>query len=414
MKLEMNQIKEYYLGEVKKEWLSASSLFPDFLSEIPEETKKSNRQYIQAIFDDFQKQVKCYPRLPFRRKKWKQAMVELINTVIFNETVIGIHKALDLRELDAFQEELKEFLRHVRRFAPELSLDEIGQALRNYIVYAMFKVIHRDSTGFCRAGFGYSMLYPFTDNYIDSKSNTPEEKSEYNKIIRDKIDGREVNPRTDHQRKTCELLDAIETVYSRNVGSSAFLLLGMMLEAQEISIRQQKKEGFLDENDRLNISLYKGGISVLIDRFFVNKELNDEEMILYLGLGFFLQLADDLQDISEDSRQGYQTLLTLDLSPGEEERVVNKLLNFVHNTMGIFQAENDTFKNFVLVNCYQLIFTSVIGSREYFSGEYIDKIERYLPVDTGFYEDIKKSFFVNKDSKLHDRYMKVLDEVLFD
>jgi hypothetical protein len=278
----------------------------------------------------------------------------------------------------------------------------------------MFKVIHGVKTGFSMAGFGYSMLYPFTDNYIDSKAFSPEEKAEYNKIIRDKIEGRSVHPRTKHQKKTCELLQAIESEYPRSTGTSAFLLLFMMLEAQEKSIYQQHSKVFLTEEERLDISLYKGGVSVLIDRFFVGKELNDDELILYLGLGYFLQLADDLQDIKDDSRQSYQTILTLDLSPSQEEKSVNKLLNFVHDIMGSYQAENDTFKNFVLANCYQLIHTSIIGSKEFFSQKYLDRIEKYLPIKYPFYEEVKKSFFAGEDRRKHDRYLKVLDEVIFD
>jgi hypothetical protein len=302
----------------------------------------------------------------------------------------------------------------VRSFAPELTLEDIGQALRNYIVYAMFKVIHQTKTGFSMAGFGYSMLYPFTDNYIDNTKNSPEDKSEYNTLIRDKIAGREIHPRTIHQQKTCDLLQAIESEYPRDQITPAFHLLHMMLEAQENSLRQQHRGVLLSEEERLDISLYKGGISVLIDRFFVRKELTEEDILMYLGLGFFLQLADDLQDIGSDSRQGYQTLLTVDVSPDKEEKLVNKMLHLVHNTMGSFEAENNLFKNFVLANCYQLVYTSVIGSREFFSKEYLDRIEKHLPVSCAFYERVKSSFAVPADSRLHHKYLKVLDTVIFD
>lgn len=413
MLLDKEKIKEYYLGEVKKQWLTASDAFPNFLSVITEDKKEENEQYVQDILTGFQKHVKSYSRLPFKQKRWKRNILTMINDILFHETVLGIHQSMNTEELNAFQEELMEFLRRVRRFAPELSLDEIGQALRNYIVYAMFKVIHRSDVGFSMAGFGYSMLYPFTDNYIDSKSNSSEEKAEYNKIIHDKIEGKEIRTRTVYQRKTCDLLQAIESEYPRNLDSSAYLLLLMMLEAQENSIRQQQSAVLLTPEERLDISLYKGGISVLIDRFFVHKELTEEELILYLGLGFFLQLADDLQDIKSDSEQGYQTILTVDLSHGQEEKIINKMLHFVHNTMGSFQAENDLFKNFVLINCYQLIYTSLIGSKEFFSQEYLNKIEALLPIKYGYLENVKQGFFVPTGSKLHKRYMRILDEIIF-
>lgn len=414
MLLKKDRIKEYYLEEVRKKWLSAEASFPDFLTVIPDEAKAENERYIQSVFTEFQKLVQSYSCLPFRQVRWRKRMQSLIHDLLSQENVIGIHNALDSDGLTAFYEEMKDFLRHVRRFAPELSLEDIGQALRNYIVYAMFKVIHQSSEGFSLAGFGYSMLYPFTDNYIDSKSHTTQEKAEYNDIIRAQIEGRKVVTKTVHQKKTCDLLRAIESEYPRDEDNSAYLLLLMMLEAQENSIRQQHRKTLLTPEERLDISLYKGGISVLIDRFFVRKGLNDEELILYLGFGFFLQLADDLQDIKIDSEQGYQTILTVDLSPVQEERIVNRMLNFVHNTLGVFRAENNLFKNFVLDNCYQLILTSVVRSREFFSPQYLQQIEQYLPVKMNYLEQVREGFFVPKHSKLHKRYLKILDQVISD
>ena len=424
MLLESNKDIQNYLNTMKSEWLAASNYFPDFLSEISKETKTRNEQYIQTISNDFQKQLKGFSRIPIGHKKRKQKMINLLTDVICNETIIGIHYCMDQKTLEAFQEELKEFLRHVRKFAPELSFDDVGQALRNYIVYVMFKEIKQIKSGFSMAGFGYSMLYPFTDNYIDSINYSDKEKTEYNKIIRDKIEGKEVHPKSMHQRKTCELLQAIESEYPRDNDSTVFTLLLMMLEAQENSIRQQykmnwqanslvmKKDLPLTAGERLDISLYKGGISVLIDRFFVQKEITEDEWIFYLGLGFFLQLADDLQDIKNDSMQGNQTIFTVDLHHGQEKKIVNKMLHFVHHIMDAYQAENDIFKNFILSNCYQLIYSSAIGSKEFFSKDYLDELEKYLPVTYPFLENTKKNLIENKDTKIQDRYMKILDDII--
>ena len=414
MLLEKNAILEDYLNRVKRVWLSSSDTFPDFLSEISYEIKLQNETNLQTILDDFHKKVKCFRRIPFRRKSWKLKMLKLINDVLYNETIIGMHHSMNRQSTDAFQEELKEFLRQVRKFSPELSFEGIGQALRNYIVYAMFKEIHQQQSGFSRAGFGYSMLYPFTDNYIDSKTYSAEEKAQFNQIIRDKIEGKVVHPNSKYQQKTCALLQAIESEYPRETTSAIYPLLLMMLEAQENSIRQQHSSPLLTSEERLDISLYKGGVSVLIDRYLINKDLSEAEVTLYLGLGFFLQLADDLQDIREDSLQGHQTILTLDLSCRQEELLVNKMLHFVHNIMDSYQAENHAFQRFVLANCYQLIYTSVFGSSEFFTQEYLNRIEKYLPVSCSLYETLQKGMSINQDNDNEDKYLKILDTLIMD
>lgn len=410
--LEMLNEKDNYLSKIKQEWLLTSHLFPDFLPEISKETKLENELYIQTFSKDLEKQMKRYSRIPLTHKKWRHKTSQIIENVLYHETIIGIHKSMNQQTIDTFQEDLKEFLRNVRSFAPEFSFIDIGQAIRNYIVYAMFKGIHQKESGFHMACFGYSMLYPVTDNFIDSKMNSPKDKQEYNQIIRDKIEGKEVHPKSPHQLKTCELLQAIETQYPRISKPEIYQLLLMMLEAQEISISQQNKDLSLTLDNRLDISIYKGGISVLIDRYFVDLEITEEDFIFYLTFGFFLQLADDLQDIKEDSLLGNQTIFTLELHSAEAEKIVNKMLHLVHHLFSTYQAPNDDYKYFILTNCYLLMYTSVIGSKEFFSNEYLKNIEKYLPTSFPFLENLLNNRIENKDRKLQNKYIHILDEML--
>lgn len=410
--IDKNTIKDKWLEVIKKDWLEAKDSFPDFLEEVSVDEKLRNEQYIQEITDNFQRQVTRYPRLPFHRKKWIKNTVAIIDNVLHNEAILGLHDALPSREIDEFYKEIKNFLKRVRTFSPEMTFYDIGQAIRNYIVYAVFKKIHRMKSGYSEAAFGYSMLYPFTDNYIDSTTLSEVQKQDYNKLIRHKLEGKLVHPKASHHRKTCDLLQAIEDSYSRAENSTIFSLLLMMLEAQEESLLQQKKGVGLSLEERLNISLYKGGVSVLIDRFLVNKEMTDADMKFYIGYGLFLQLADDLQDIGEDSRRSWQTLFTLDLSSAQEEKIVNQMLHFIQKLTKEYQAEDETFKNFILSNCYLLILTSLAGSKEYFSKEYLDKMEAYLPLTYSYYEQFQNNRIENKDIRIQKKHMKILDSLL--
>jgi len=412
MLLDRNLIKETCMNEIRDEWLTAPSSFPDFLPEIERDRKTQNEQYIQSVFDLFQKQLKCFPRNARRRGSWKRKTLGLLKLVMQEETILDTHRAMDQQAMDAFLDEIGNFLVHVREFAPELSFEGIGQAIRNYIVYAMFNEMNQLRTAFSLSGFGYSMLYPFTDNYIDSPLHTDKEKGEYNRLIRDKIEGKEVHPSTPHQLKTCQLLDAIESEYPRQSDPVIFSLLLMMLEAQENSLRQQGDTHLLTPEERLDISIYKGGISVLIDRYFVKREITKDDLTFYFGFGFFLQLADDLQDIKDDNEEGNQTVFTVDLRCVVQEEIVNKMLHFVHHLMLSGHAENELFKNFILTNCCQLIFSAIVGNREFFSTGYLNKIENYFPVSFPFREKMSRRPKTGMDIKTQDRYMKILDELI--
>lgn len=410
--LELISDKDKFLNKIKNDWLSAKDTFPDFLTKITSETKSQNEDYIKYISSNLQKQLKHYRRLPIGRNQWRQDTFQLINEILYNEEIFGMHHYMNHQEIDVFCDELKEFLRNVRSFAPELTFADIGQAIRNYIVYAMFKKLHRDNSGFNLAGFGYSMLYPFTDNYIDNRTLSAADKKEYNQLIRDKIKGLEVHPRSVHQKKTCELLQDIEILYPRNQDDTVYQLLLMMLDAQEISLCQQSRDLPLSTEMRLDISVYKGGISVLMDRFFVHKVVTEEDLIYFLGFGFFLQLADDLQDIKEDNTLGHSTLFTTHLQAEHEEKIVNKMFHFIHQLMEEYLSDNESIKHFLLLNCYQLICSSTIKSKEFFSQEYFNVLEQYLPVTCLFWDNLSGNNIENKDNKTQSKYMKLLDELV--
>jgi len=409
MKLDIQKIKSTYFQDIKKCWKEADIDFPNFLKEVPYAKKNQNEQYIQSISDKFHEEFNKFSRLTVRKKDSKQKISLMVREVLREETIIGIHQSMDEQTLDAYQEELIEFLRHARTFSPNLSFEGIGQAIRNYIVYIIFNELNQGKPGFNIACFGYSMLYPFTDNYIDSELHTPQEKQNYNQLIRNKLEGKEVSPSSYHQCKTCELLDKIEISYPRDLDCTIYTLLLAMLDAQEVSLNQCQE---LNLDEILDISLYKGGISVLIDRFFVQKEITVRDLLFYLEFGLFLQLADDLQDIKEDSEKGSKTLFTADLNCKSAEQLVNKMLHFLYQMTNSYPSANEPFKQFILSNCYQLIYSSIVGSKEFFSQEYLGKLECFFPVTFPFLEEMYHNRLDKIDIHSQERYLKLLDELL--
>lgn len=415
----LNRIKlNTHFKEIKKCWSDTENTFPDFLSEVPYTKKLHNEQYLQSVAVQFKEQLNKLSRPSIRKKEEKKKLFLMVKKIMAEETIIGIHQTMDIHTLEAYQEELIEFLRHERTFSPELPFEGIGQGIRNYIVYIMFNELNKKRPSFNTACFGYSMLYPFTDNYIDNKAYSNKDKQNYNRLIRDKLEGKKVYPSSSYEQKTCELLDKIEASYPRNQDSTIYTLLLLMLDAQEDSLKQHRRHSQeqahnLTPDEILDISVNKGGLSVLIDRYFVQKEMTEDDLTFYLSFGLFLQLADDLQDIAEDYEQGSQTLFTADLRSEPEEQLVNKLLHFLHRIMDQYPSDNEQFKQFLLSNCYQLIYSSIAGSKEFFSQEYLDQLEKYLPVTFPYLEKAHHNRLDNIDTQNQERYIKILDELIF-
>lgn len=410
MEINTESLQSYFLL-IKDQWISTSSQFPYFLTEIPIEQKKRNENYIT----EKEKMLNFYlykvnRKFNIRKKHYIKKVSQLFQDMVNEEKIIGIRRALSEDNLNIRRKEVCSFFTKARTFSPELSFADLGQAVRNYLVFIMFKEMNHVDTSFSLPCFGYSMLYPFTDNYIDNLARSSEEKIAYNQLIRQKIKGLPVSAKSLHDTKTCQLLDFIESEYKRTESNTIYTLLLMMLEAQEMSMSQQGKNT-LTQEERLHISVYKGGVSVLIDGFFANNNLRKEELWFYLSFGFFLQLADDLSDIEIDSQSGHQTLFTLNTSCEYTEATINKLFSFVYHIFRTYPSLNEDFKSFLLTNCYYLILYGVTVSSKYVTPEYIDHIMKYLPVDYNFFANKIKNFS-STSNLLDSTYFSLIDEML--
>lgn len=367
---------------IKEIWSRSEEKFPDFLRPIPEKEKAENEKSCMKL----QKKLK---RKRLKQEKRGNKYEKEIIKFLKKENIIGIHRVLKDETMQEMTVELKKFITMAERFEPDMGLEDFGQAARNYLVYAMFNEMSGVRQEVNKAVFGYSMLYPVTDNYIDSKEITKEKKESYNQFILEVLRGNiSTAPEEKQWQKTYELLKGMEENYER--GDTLYLLLEEMLYAQRDSMRQQIT-GESDLEKCVDISIYKGGISVLIDRYFVKKKMTKEDVYFYLGFGYFLQLADDLQDIQEDMEQGSNTVLTHSVANKMTEQTVNRIFWYLKRLMENYRCEKESFKQFVWKASNYLIAASVFLSPQFFSEEYCIKMDKSLPVGSGFFMQMKEA-----------------------
>lgn len=395
--------------KIKQNWLKSEQGFPEFLEEIKKEEKLKNEAFILSAGDTIKKQLNSCPLLPGCSLKWKQQTEELFQKLLKEEPVLGISAFMQDSVIENFQNEMKHFLKMARNFDPDMDFNELGQALRNYLVYAVFMELNGLEQFCSPAIFGYSMLYPYTDNYIDAAEHTKSEKKAYNQLIYHKLSGLPVQPETKEQAQAEKMLDSILSFYKKEQAEDICQGLLFMLKAQQDSLKQQKTAVCLTEQEILDISVYKGGLSVLIDRYYVPKEITENDLVFYMSYGFFLQLADDLQDIAEDSQHHSQTLLSCRTEQKELEKIVNQMLHFLKHLFDDYPVFNQAFYQFLFQNCCQLVFASVERSKSYFSEAYLKKVETCFPVHFSVIEKwTGKGTLRNPEKK----YMRLLDEFL--
>lgn len=404
MIFDKEHITSRILPQVRSLWLAADTAFPDFLPTVIPDRKAANESWLMQSIQLMQKQMKSFPGpcsgpLRFLRKRrikrWMQKMLTLSDHLLLTEPVLGIRSCMSSDTLSAFQENTRCFLRQVRSFAPDMTPEDMGQALRNFMVYAIFREQNGLPPSCPSSIFGYSMLYPYTDNFLDDPQRSMEEKKHYNLFIRKKISGQPIPAVSVHEEKTALLLDAIADAYPAKVlrhtddaGADIRQGLLLMLEAQEISQRQCASPE-LTGQDILDISIYKGGLSVLIDRCFIDLPLTEEDVFFYFGFGFLLQLCDDLQDIGQDKETGSRTLLSICDAFPDTEAAVNRIFSYTAALFKYCPGKNAAFRAFLLQNCYELILSSAIGSATWFDPSYPKKLESFLPVSLAFMEEQK-------------------------
>ncbi len=154
------------------------------------------------------------------------------------------------------------------------------------------------------AVFAYSMLYPYTDNFLDDPGISPDRKRSLNKNLAHWLAGRDVASLDPHQKQVRRLVGMIEAQFDRRQFPSVFSSLQAIHAGQEGSLIQHDPDAHLTESDLIAISIRKGGASVLADGYLVCGCLDIPEEDFCMGYGAFLQFSGRSPGCEERSKGG--------------------------------------------------------------------------------------------------------------
>lgn len=277
----------------------------------------------------------------------------------------------------------RDFIAQVRKFDPKLQMTDIFQALRNVWIMNCIQKFFGQPVGYSPSIFAYSMLYPYTDNFLDEPDISPESKMLMNRRFAWRLRGERVQPENRHEQHLYELVRRIEDQYPRTLHSSVYGSLLAIHTAQEKSLQQQCEFSSPYEQDLLGISFEKGGASVLADGFLVKHNLEREEAFFVFGFGIVLQLIDDLQDVRIDLKNGHMTIFSQIAGKWPLDRLASRLLHFLRNTLAaggsIKQEQSEELVEVIQQHCQLLILHAMIDNREFFSKGCLQMIEDYSP-----------------------------------
>lgn len=378
----------------------------------------------KSCFSDEEWHACLIEKYTLEEKKQNEALVdELRNKIrkkqfsydafLEHEQILYIQKYMSKELFDDYLKSMCTFLRNSRSFDPELNTSQIWQALRNYLIYGMICAMMNKNLKCHDSIMSYSLLYPYTDNYIDTSEHTLEQKSVFNQMIFDRLHGKDVTAQDYDSQKTKECLDmALNYLGSSKLDETAQMLL-IMLDAQVESTTYMGLDPVTATASIYKIfeSLaYKGGVSVLIDYYYSTDSISDADAIFFLKFGLILQLADDIQDIAEDLENTSPTYYNVAETIAEREARLFELLHFVKTVFTDYQAPNSDIQKFMLRNCELMLLFAVIRSKEYFSRELLMQIEPYIPFSYEYLMGLKEEIDSRTDSIMdQEKILKAID-----
>ena len=83
--------------------------------------------------------------------------------------------------------------RWARRFDPTLSMADITQACRNAWTACGLQPLLGESIGITPSILGYSLLYPYSDNFLDCEDVSGEAKLRFSERFRDRLRGQRIS-----------------------------------------------------------------------------------------------------------------------------------------------------------------------------------------------------------------------------
>jgi hypothetical protein len=285
-----------------------------------------------------------------------------------------------------------EFVREAGEFDPDLHPVDIFQALRNLWIMNSLQVAFALPVSLNRSGFAYSLLYPYTDNYLDDPTAPESEKKAFNRNLARRLAGHQGSVASQFAAKVSALVEMIESEYPRISYPGVYESLLAIHRAQEKSILQNASRVCCTEDEILHISVEKGGTSVLADAYIAKGCLSLEEVQFAFGYGVFLQLMDDLQDVTEDLDNGYRTISTLSARKGSLDRVANRLVAFLYKVLdSAFLCplpRTALLTELIRKSCRGLILESIALRPELYSNDYVESVEQHSLLRFGFIRDI--------------------------
>lgn len=363
-------------------WNLSSDSEPSFKLRFDSRDQRRNTDASRAFLSGIESAIGTFPTTPPEQTRWRARIGASWRS--FCKTCLGYSDELiDVMLTDANVEATRQFVRRARDFDGHIEIADLHQALRNvWVMNSVQWLLELDVT--CSSSvFAYSMLYPYTDNYLDDASLSHQQKAAFNRWLEGRLRGAGSTPPSLHESSLSDLVSLIEEEHDRRVARDVYDSLLAIHRAQTESLRQQAQQAELSERDLLQLSVRKGGTSVLAHGYLVNQTITRQDAELFFGYGVFLQLLDDLQDVAGDHQQRHATLFTETSRREPLDRLTSRVYHFMQNVLSrsprFACSQGALIKELIERNCELLMLQAIAQHPELYTAEFLRRVEEFSP-----------------------------------
>jgi hypothetical protein len=376
-------------------WRQEAICLPPFDRTFAAAEQAAREIYLDQLLQTVEAESRDLPRTRTARRSARSRMTSAF--VDFAKECLDLDEGhLDLLLNDGFSAVATQLARQARQFDPAVSAADIFQASRNAWTACSFQSLMGQEMRLTPAIFAYSMLYPYTDNYLDDPATSRGAKLAFSERFRRRLDGDGVNPCNDREAAIWRFVELIEEQYARADWPEVYSSLLGIHRAQENSVRLLRFGSSPAGVDVLELSFEKGGASVLADAYLAAGSLSADQAQFAFAWGALLQLSDDLQDLQQDLRQGILTVFTQAAARSGTgaplDELTTRTLNFGHQVMrqvdrmpsnlsaiGGQASKRKSLEEMIRMSCSLLLIWSAGESAKHYTTRYLADLETHSP-----------------------------------
>lgn len=370
------------VAHFKELWWNCDSCIPDLGPVYSQDEKKARESKLVNSLDQLGKELQHASLDRPDRQALQDRLFPLAGD--FLKTAFDLEdRHINALTSYGFAESIEEFVIEARRFDPHIPPADIYQAGRNAWTMTFLQYLFGLPVKMTPAILAFSLLYPYSDNYLDDPGILPEVKTGFINRFKRRLEGKQVKSVNGVELKIFDLVGMIEGQYDRQFHPDVYAGLMAIYRAQVKSMRLQLPHASPYEMDVLGLVFEKGGTSVLADGYLVAGSLTASQRMFTFYYGAFTQFMDDLEDVERDCRDGIMTIFSQTARHWPLDAITSRLIVFGQGLLdslgGFTVAGLDTLEEIMRKCITPLLIDSAGQVGRLYSRQYLNELERHSP-----------------------------------